>query len=131
MLFLGLGTGLGSALIVDGIVEPLELGHLPYKRGTYEEYVGQRGLEKRGKAKWRRDVADVVARLTAALQPDEVVLGGGNSKKVKELPADWRLGDNACAFAGGFRLWEEAGAPAATLSRLPGHDEKAMKGVVP
>jgi polyphosphate glucokinase len=127
MLFLGLGTGLGSALIVDGIVEPLELGHLPYKKGTYEDYVGQRGLDKRGKAKWRRHVADVVARLAAALQPDEVVLGGGNSRKLKELPADWRLGDNACAFAGGFRLWEEAGESPATLSPLRVHDERAMK----
>ena len=108
MLFLGLGTGLGSALIVDGIVEPMELGHLPYRKGTYEDYVGQRGLERRGKAKWRRDVADVVARLAAALEPDDVVLGGGNIKKLKDLPAGWRVGDNANAFVGGFRLWEEA-----------------------
>src|SRR2546428_6063713 len=82
MLFLGLGTGLGSTLIVDGIVEPMELGHLPYKKRTYEEYVGLGGLEKRGKKKWRRHVADVVASLTAALEPDDVVLGGGNGKKV-------------------------------------------------
>jgi len=118
MLFLGLGTGLGSALVVKGIVEPLELAHLPYKKGTYEKYVGQRRLEKRGKAKWRRDVADVVARLTAALQPDEVVLGGGNSRRLKELPADARVGDNAAAFAGGFRLWQEAGEPGGTLKLL-------------
>jgi polyphosphate glucokinase len=131
MLFLGLGTGLGSALIVDGLIEPLELGHLPYKRGTYESYVGQLGLEKRGKAKWRRHVADVVGRLTAALQPDEVVLGGGNVRKLKELAPGWRVGDNANAFLGGFRLWEEAGEPAATFSRLVVRDEKAMKGVVP
>jgi polyphosphate glucokinase len=108
MLFLGLGTGLGSALIVDGIVQPMELGHLPYKKGTYEDYVGQLGLEKRGKAKWRRDVADVLARLTAALEPDDIVLGGGNVRKLKELPPGARVGDNANAFVGGLRLWETA-----------------------
>jgi polyphosphate glucokinase len=107
MLFLGLGTGLGSALIVDGILEPMELGHLPYKKGTYEDYVGLRGLEKRGIKKWRKDVADVVARLTAALEPDEVVLGGGNTKKLKKLPPGCRAGDNANAFLGGFLLWEK------------------------
>ena len=107
MLFLGLGTGLGSTLIADGVVEPMELGHLPYKKGIYEEYVGQRGLDKLGKAKWRRHVADVVATLTAALEPDDVVLGGGNVRKLKELPPGSRVGDNANAFAGGFRLWEE------------------------
>src|SRR3981189_3498707 len=108
MLFLGLGTGLGSALVVDGIVEPMELGHLPYRKGTYEAYVGQRGLEQRGKKKWRRHVADVVAGLIAALEPDDVVLGGGNLKKLKELPAGCRAGDNANAFVGGGRLWEQA-----------------------
>jgi polyphosphate glucokinase len=107
-LFLGLGTGLGSAFIVDGIVEPLELAHLPYKKGTFEDYVGLRGLQKHGMKKWRRDVADVVARLTAALEPDDVVLGGGNAKRLKELPPDSRLGKNANAFLGGFRLWNEA-----------------------
>src|SRR5271169_871106 len=86
MLFLGLGTGLGSALIVDGIVEPMELGHLPYKKGTYEDYVGARGLERVGKKRWREYVADVVAQLVTALEPDEVVLGGGNAKELKELP---------------------------------------------
>jgi polyphosphate glucokinase len=118
MLFLGLGTGLGSTLIADGVVEPMELGHLPYKKGTYEEYVGQRGLEKRGKKQWRRDVADVVARLTAALEPDDVVLGGGNVRRLKELPSGCRAGENADAFVGGFRLWEAAAGeysrPAAT-----------------
>ena len=109
MLFLGLGTGLGSTLIVEGIVEPMELGHLPYRKGTYEDYVGIRGLERVGKKKWRRYVADVVARLIAALQPDDVVLGGGNVKKLKELPPGCRAGDNANAFLGGFRLWEEGG----------------------
>jgi polyphosphate glucokinase len=110
MLFLGLGTGLGSALIVDGIVEPMELGHLPYKKATFEDYVGIRGLEKYGKKKWRSYVADVVERLVAAIEPDEVVLGGGNVKKLKELPSGCRVGDNANAFLGGFRLWQETGA---------------------
>jgi polyphosphate glucokinase len=109
MLFLGLGTGLGSTMIVDGIVEPMELAHLPYKKGTFEDYVGERGLEKRGKKKWRRDVSDVVERLTAALEPDDVVLGGGNVKKLKELPKGCRAGDNANAFLGGFRMWEKPG----------------------
>jgi polyphosphate glucokinase len=108
MLFLGLGTGLGSTLIADGIVEPMELGHLPYKKGTYEDYVGIRGLQKRGKKKWRRNVADVVARLVTALEPDDVVIGGGNVKKLKQLPKGCRMGDNANAFRGGFRLWEKA-----------------------
>jgi polyphosphate glucokinase len=107
MLFLGLGTGLGTTLIVDGIVEPMELGHLPYQTGTYEDYVGIRGLERLGKHKWREAVSDVVARLIAALEPDDVVLGGGNVKKLKELPAGCRVGDNANAFLGGFRLWED------------------------
>jgi polyphosphate glucokinase len=109
LLFLGLGTGLGSTMIVDGIVEPMELAHLPYKKGTYEDYVGERSLEKRGKKKWRRYVADVVERLIAALEPDDVVLGGGNVKKLKELPKGCREGDNTNAFLGGFRLWEKAG----------------------
>src|ERR1700730_9918007 len=115
MLFLGLGTGLGSTIIVDGIVEPMELGHLPYKKGSYEDYVGRAGLERHGKKKWRRDVADVVARLIAALEPDDTVLGGGNVKKLEALPPRCRAGDNANAFRGGFRLWEET-----TLSRSPG-----------
>jgi polyphosphate glucokinase len=106
LLFLGLGTGLGTTLVVDGIVEPMELGHLPYRKGTYEDYVGLRGLERWGKKKWREHVADVVERLTAALEPDDVVLGGGNAKKLKELPAGCRLGENANAFLGGYRLWE-------------------------
>jgi polyphosphate glucokinase len=107
MLFLGLGTGLGSTLIADGIVEPMELAHLPYRKGTYEDYVGLRGLEKRGKKKWRRQVEDVVARLSAALEPDDIVIGGGNAKRLKGLPPKSRLGDNANAFLGGFRLWED------------------------
>jgi polyphosphate glucokinase len=105
MLFLGLGTGLGSTMIVDGIAEPMELGHLPYRKSTYEDYVGRAGLERRGKKKWRRHVADVAARLIAALEPDDTVLGGGNVKKLDELPPNCRAGDNANAFRGGFRLW--------------------------
>ena len=111
MLFLGLGTGLGSAVIVDGIIEPMELGHLPYRKATFEDYVGLRGLEKYGKKKWRRFVADVVQRLTAALEPEDIVLGGGNVQKLKKLPPGCRAGDNANAFLGGFRLWRNGGTP--------------------
>ncbi|MFN8007449.1 MAG: ROK family protein [Terriglobia bacterium] len=107
MLFLGLGTGLGCAMVVDGIIEPMELGHLPYKKATYEDYIGLRGLEKAGKKKWRRHVEDIVARLAAALEPDDVVLGGGNVKKLKSLPPGCRAGNNANAFLGGFRLWDQ------------------------
>jgi polyphosphate glucokinase len=108
MLFLGLGTGLGTALVVDGIVTPLELGHLPYRKGSYEDYVGRHGLERYGKKKWRRYVEDVVARLAAALEPDDVVLGGGNVDKLKALPPHTRAGDNDLAFVGGFRLWGDS-----------------------
>jgi polyphosphate glucokinase len=101
-----MGTGLGSTMVVDGVVEAMELGHLPYKKATYEDYVGLRGLEKYGKKKWRQYVEDVVFRLIAALQPDDVVLGGGNVKQLKKLPKGCRAGDNANAFVGGFRLWE-------------------------
>jgi len=110
MLFLGLGTGLGSTIIVDGIVQPMELGHLPYKKRTYEDYVGRAGLKRHGKKKWRRHVADVVARFIAALEPDDVVIGGGNVKKLDVLPPHSRAGDNADAFRGGFRLWEKGAA---------------------
>jgi hypothetical protein len=107
MLFLGLGSGLGSAMICDGLLEPMELAHLPYKNGkTYEDYVGVRALERMGKKKWRRAVADVVARLKDALEADYVVLGGGNAKHIKKLPPDTRMGDNQNAFVGGFRLWK-------------------------
>jgi polyphosphate glucokinase len=108
MLFLGLGTGLGSAMIVDGVLEPMELGHLPYKKATFEDYVGIRGLKKFGKKKWRKHVADVVRRLIAALEPDDVVLGGGNIHKLNVLPPGCRAGDNDNAFLGGFRLWPDA-----------------------
>ena len=105
MLFLGFGTGLGTTLVVDGIVEPMELAHLPYRKATYEDYVGDRALKKLGKKKWRRNVEDVVAKLVTALEPDDVVLGGGNVKVLKNLPPGCRIGDNANAFKGGFRLW--------------------------
>lgn len=107
MLFLGLGTGLGSAMIVDGIVESMELGHLPYGKGTYEDYIGLRGLERVGEKRWRDYVEDVVARLVAALEPDYVVLGGGNVHKLNKLPPSCRAGENTNAFRGGFRLWEK------------------------
>jgi len=106
MLFLGLGTGLGSTMIVDGIMEPMEIGHLPYKKGSYEDYLGRAGLKRHGKKKWCRHVADVVGRLIAALEPDDIVIGGGNVKKLDKLPPHSRTGDNANAFRGGFRLWE-------------------------
>jgi predicted NBD/HSP70 family sugar kinase len=108
MLFLGLGTGLGSALVIENVVAPLELAHLPYKKyKTFEDYVGLRGLERLGKKRWQAAVEDVVARLQAALGADSVVLGGGNAKKLKRLPPGVRLGDNLNAFVGGFRLWED------------------------
>jgi hypothetical protein len=107
MLFLGLGTGLGSALVVDGILEPMELAHLPYKNGrTYEQYVGAAGLKRSGRKRWSRHVFDVTERLKVALGAEYVVLGGGNAKLLKELPPGARLGNNAQAFIGGYRLWK-------------------------
>jgi predicted NBD/HSP70 family sugar kinase len=106
MLFLGLGTGLGSALIVDNVVEPMELAHLPYKNGrTYEDYVGLAGLERQGKRKWRHQVNKVVQQLKDAVQADYVVVGGGNAKLLKKIPPGTRRGDNSNAFQGGYRLW--------------------------
>ena len=111
MLFLGLGTGLGSALVIDGSLVPMELGHLPYRRGrTYEQYLGKRGLERRGRRKWRKSVCDVISRLRDALQTDYVIVGGGNAKKLGELPPGVRPGANANAFVGGFRLWTDRSA---------------------
>jgi polyphosphate glucokinase len=108
MLFLGLGTGLGSAMIVNGTLEPMELAHLVYKHGkTYEDYLGLRGLERFGKKKWRQHVAKISKKLKTALEADYVVLGGGNSKKLKELPPGTRLGNNLNAFLGGFRMWHQ------------------------
>jgi polyphosphate glucokinase len=113
MLFLGLGTGLGSALIADGHLEPMELAHLPYKKGrSYEDYLGLRGLKRLGKKKWRRHVADVVEKLKAALEVDTVILGGGNAKLLKELPDGAKLGSNETAFVGGLRLWDDSGVGA-------------------
>jgi polyphosphate glucokinase len=106
MLFLGLGTGLGSALIVDGVLEPMELAHLPYQKGrTYEDYVGAAALKRSGKKKWRRDVRKVIKLLKRALQADTVVVGGGNAKLLHQLPTGVRLGTNSNAFVGGYRLW--------------------------
>ncbi len=109
VLFLGLGTGLGSAMIVDGIVQPMELAHLPYNGGkTYEDYLGLRGLERLGRKKWERKVTKIVAELREALEPDTIVLGGGNAKKLRKLPPNTLLGDNRNAFRGGFRMWKDS-----------------------
>jgi hypothetical protein len=107
LLFLGLGTGLGSALIDQGVVVPMEFAHFPYRNATFEDYLGLRGIERFGKKKWRRYVESAVASLVSALNPDDVVIGGGNAKLLKELPSGCRAGNNANAFLGGFRLWEE------------------------
>jgi len=108
MLFLGLGTGLGAAMIVDGVLQPMELAHLIYKNGkTYEDYLGLRGLKRSGTKKWRKHVTTIVKELKTALKADYVVLGGGNSKKLKKLPAGARLGNNRNAFLGGFRMWQK------------------------
>jgi polyphosphate glucokinase len=107
MLFLGFGTGLGTALIVDGVIEPMELAHLPYLTGkTYEDYVGLRGLKRLGKKKWRKHACDVAKRFKAALEAEDLVLGGGSAKQLKKLPRGARIADNQHAFTGGFRLWE-------------------------
>ena len=108
MLFLGLGTGLGSTLVDGTAVEPLELGHLPYRKETFEDYVGERGRERLGKKRWREAVAETVELLSAAIEPDYVVLGGGNARHLKELPPNSRLGANENAFTGAFRLWDES-----------------------
>lgn len=106
MLFLGLGTGLGAAMIVDNVAQPMELAHLPYRKGhSFEDYLGEASLEKRGQAKWEKHVLDAVEQLSAALEPDYVVIGGGNVRHLKTLPPNARRGDNANAFKGGFALW--------------------------
>jgi polyphosphate glucokinase len=127
MLFLGLGTGLGSAMVIGGMVEPMELAHLPYKKGTYEDYVGIRGLKRLGKKKWRKEVEKVVAALSRALESEDVVLGGGNVKRLKELPQGCREGDNANAFLGGFRLWQK---PAARKTARPKPRKKTPSRLV-
>lgn len=107
MLFLGLGTGLGNCMILDGVIAPMEIGHLPYKKGkSFEEYVGAAALKRQGRRKWQATVFDVVERLRNALLPDYIVLGGGNSKKLDEMPPGCRAGENDNAFVGGVRLWE-------------------------
>ena len=119
LLFLGLGTGLGSAMVIDGVVEPLELAHLPYGKATFEDYVGERGLKRLGKKRWRRRrVKNVVETLIAATEPTDVVIGGGNVNKLKTLPPNTRAGSNDKAFVGGFRLWD--GDPSQTKSH-PSH----------
>jgi polyphosphate glucokinase len=128
MLFLGLGTGLGSALIIDGVIEPMELAHLPYRKGTYEDYVGLRGLQKFGKKKWRRNVEDVVACFVKAMEPDDVVLGGGNIKYLKHMPPHCRAGANANAFIGGFRLWDESVSSKPAVVAKPRPSSKPVNG---
>ena len=129
MLFLGLGTGLGSTMIVDGVLQPMEIAHLPYKKGrSYEDYVGIQGLERLGKKKWRKHVAKVVEELKAALEADYVVLGGGNVKKLKQLPKGAREGTNRNAFIGGFRLWGAAFNPAeGVTTRTNSRKKPAMR----
>ncbi len=118
MLFLGLGTGLGATLILDGTVEPMEIGHMPYKRGrTFEDYAGERGRKRLGNKKWRKAVAEVVTRLKEVLEADYVVLGGGNAARLKELPEGVRLGDNLNAFKGGLHLWRGDDPLAVSISR--------------
>lgn len=116
MLFLGFGTGLGTALIVDGTLVPMELAHLPYRKATFEDYVGESAMERLGKKKWRKFCTDVIVRLTAALEPEDVVLGGGNAVNLTELPPRCRIGANANAFPGGLRMWADH---AATKARKP------------
>lgn len=129
MLFLGLGTGLGSAMIVDGQVEPMELAHLPYRKGrSYEDYVGARGLERLGARRWRKHVLAVIGLLRTALEPDSVVVGGGNAKRLERLPDGVRLGSNGNAFQGGFRLWKGSGprpTVAAVAAPPPQHSPRS------
>ncbi len=131
MLFLGLGTGLGTAMVFNGIVEPMELAHLPYRKATFEDYVGRRGLERLGRKKWRRHVHEVIELLRAALLPDDIVIGGGNAARLPDLPAGCRRGDNANAFVGGFRLWAAKrtgkGTPAGERARAATKAERAKK----
>jgi polyphosphate glucokinase len=119
MLFLGLGTGLGSAMIINGALQPMELAHLPYRKATYEDYVGLRALLRYGKKKWRKYVFDVAEKLSSALEPDDIVLGGGNVKLLKALPPKCRAGNNANAFIGGYRLWEDPDSLARHIAMHP------------
>ncbi|MCE5317712.1 MAG: ROK family protein [Parachlamydia sp.] len=124
LLFLGLGTGLGSAMVVEGNVVPMELAHLSYKKGTFEDYVGNRGLKKYGKKKWNKHIDGIVKHIIAALPADDVVIGGGNAKKLLHLPEGCRAGDNAHAFVGGFRLWEEKRTVRNAKVTSPGRQKK-------
>jgi polyphosphate glucokinase len=127
MLFLGFGTGLGAAMILDDVLEPMEIGRLHYKKHTLEYYVGDRARKRLGRKRWQREVEKIVARLIEVLRPTDVVLGGGNAKKLDPLPPGTRLGDNAFAFLGGFRLWDqEAGRPRA---HAPGGNGRSPGGV--
>jgi polyphosphate glucokinase len=133
MLFLGLGTGLGAAVVMDGVLEPMEIGRFHYKKHTTEYYVGARGLKRQGRKKWQRRVEEIVARLIEVLKPGDVVLGGGNAKKLDPLPPGTRLGDNAFAFRGGFRMWEREGnrvapvAPEENSEHHPDADGQHLK----
>ncbi|MBV8877328.1 MAG: ROK family protein [Gammaproteobacteria bacterium] len=126
MLFLGLGTGLGATLIVDGVVEPTEVGHMPYKDGrTFEDYLGERGRKRLGNRRWRKNVRRIVAELSAAFEADYIVLGGGNARRLKKLPPGARLGSNLHAFAGGLRLWDpHAGIVTAASAALRAQRER-------
>lgn len=124
MLFLGLGTGLGTAMVVNGTVVPMELAHLTYKQGTYEDLLGLRGLRRHGIKKWRKDVFEVVKRWLPALELDDVVIGGGNVNKLDKLPPKCRAGDNALAFRGGFLMWKRGKALPTHLSKLPQASQK-------
>jgi len=128
MLFLGLGTGLGSALMVRGHIVPMELGALSWGKGTIEDRLGVRGLRKLGKRKWRKTVEWAVIRFVSALLLDDVVIGGGNAKKLKKVPAGCRLGDNANAFLGGFRMWEKPGGQQSSPRPGTRNDRKPPKG---
>jgi polyphosphate glucokinase len=119
MLFVGLGTGFGATVIMNGVVEALELGRFHYKKRTLEYYVGKRGLLRQGRKKWQRHIESVVARLIKALKPDDVVIGGGNAKKLEPLPEGTRLGSNANAFMGGFRMWDKAAGRPAAIATPP------------
>lgn len=126
LLFLGLGTGLGSALVIEGTVVPMELGHMTYKKATYEDYVGVTGLTRLGKKKWRRHVAYGVPKIIAALVPDDVVIGGGNARYLTELPPRCRMGENANAFIGGYRMWEEE-----YIAKIPTHTGGGVEVTTP
>ena len=128
MLFLGTGTGLGSAMIFDGVVVPLELAHLPYKKGrTYEEWIGLAGLQRQGKRRWRRSVLDIMERLQAAMVCDSVLLGGGNAKLMKNLPSHVMLGANSNAIDGGIKLWQDAELPVHVTKKVPKRRRPSFK----